>query len=465
MLARRSNPLIIAFAALLTIGGAAGWAVWDRATATRAVSASIHDQETSVREALNEIRSQVYLTAILARDYLLDDAPSREEYLSPLEMHHGRVEAAMTALRASAPEREMQAALHKLATEVDGYFDVTHELLVRSIEERARRMEETLQSRGVRRREILTLAAEIQDLSARASAHERAHAEAEYDQFRSSLGWIAGFALLAGTAIAGFAMFRVRILERQSDAAEDELRSLSGQLRAAQEQERKSLSRELHDQVGQVLTGLRMELAAISRSRSIDQQTASSLDRARLTVEQTLGIVRNIAMLLRPSMLDDLGLVPALNWLVKEVSRSSAMDIRRDIDPEADALPEAHRTCIYRVVQEALTNALKHSGASVIEVRVKMSEGHVRTWITDDGRGFQAPIEKRKGTGSPSLGLLGMEERVRELGGELRIHTGPGRGTSIEIVLPHPVGREVTNDQSIARGRSRDRANGVKAAV
>jgi signal transduction histidine kinase len=208
-----------------------------------------------------------------------------------------------------------------------------------------------------------------------------------------------------------------------------------------------------------------MELAAISRARSIDQQTASSLDRARLTVEQTLGIVRNIAMLLRPSMLDDLGLVPALNWLVKEVSRSSGMEIRRDIDPEADALPEAHRTCIYRVVQEALTNALKHSGGSVIEVRVKMSEGYVRTWVTDDGRGFQSSLEKRKGAGTPSLGLLGMEERVRELGGELRIHTGPGRGTSLEIVLPHPVGREVSNDQSVARGRSRDRANGVKTVV
>jgi signal transduction histidine kinase len=163
-------------------------------------------------------------------------------------------------------------------------------------------------------------------------------------------------------------------------------------------------------------------------------------------------------------MLDDLGLVPALNWLVKEVSRSSGMEIRRDIDPEADALPEAHRTCIYRVVQEALTNALKHSGGSLIEVRVKMDAGQVRTWVIDDGRGFQASLEKRK-AGLPSLGLLGMEERVRELGGELRIHTGPGRGTSLEIMLPHPVGREVTDDQGTDRGRPRDRKDGIKAAV
>src|SRR5262249_33246135 len=113
----------------------------------------------------------------------------------------------------------------------------------------------------------------------------------------------------------------------------------------------------------------------------------------------------------------------------------------------------------------ALTNALKHSGGSVIEVKVKMDAGFVRTWVTDDGRGFQASLEKRKGAGLPSLGLLGMEERVRELGGELRIHTGPGRGTSIEIVLPHPVGREVNNDQGTDRGRSRDRAHGVKTTV
>jgi two-component system sensor histidine kinase DegS len=116
-------------------------------------------------------------------------------------------------------------------------------------------------------------------------------------------------------------------------------------------------------------------------------------------------------------------------------------------------------------VQEALTNALKHSGGSVVEVKVKMSEGHVRTWVTDDGKGFQDSLVKRKGAGILSLGLLGMEERVRELGGELRIHTGPGRGTSIEIVLPHPVGREVKDDQGSDRGRSRDRAHGVKTPV
>src|SRR5262249_22588162 len=123
--------------------------------------------------------------------------------------------------------------------------------------------------------------------------------------------------------------------------------------------------------VGQMLTGLRMELTSAARlPGALGTEIASRLGRAKETVEQTLGIVRNIAMLLRPSMLDDLGLMPALNWLVKEISRTSGSSIKADIDPRVDELPDAHRTCLYRVVQEAITNATRHSGAGSIELRV-----------------------------------------------------------------------------------------------
>src|SRR5262249_9071988 len=154
-------------------------------------------------------------------------------------------------------------------------------------------------------------------------------------------------ALLLGLVIAGGTLARLLKLERQSQQAESELRLLSGQIRTAQEQERKYLSRELHDQVGQMLTGLRMELAGIARIHGDSESEVSSrIARAKGTVEQTLRIVRNIAMLLRPSMLDDFGLVPALAWLSKEVARSSGIEIHSNIDPAADRLPDALRTCI-----------------------------------------------------------------------------------------------------------------------
>ena len=169
-------------------------------------------------------------------------------------------------------------------------------------------------------------------------------------------------------------------------------------------------------------------------------------------------------MLLRPSMLDDLGLTPALNWLVKEVSRSSGMNIRAEVSSGADTLPDAHRTCLYRVVQEALTNATRHSGARTIDLEVYTIGNWVKTTITDDGRGFEAGTERRKG-----LGLLGMEERVRELGGRISVTSAPGRGTVVDVRLPRPAPveepAEKIDDHDSDRGRSRDRSDRIKTAI
>jgi signal transduction histidine kinase len=254
---------------------------------------------------------------------------------------------------------------------------------------------------------------------------------------------------------------RMLALERQSESAESELRLLSGQIRTAQEQERKYLSRELHDQVGQMLTGLRMELASMARFIGDSESDLSSrIARSKGTVEQTLRIVRDIAMLLRPSMLDDLGLTPALAWLLKEMSRSSGIEIKSDIDSVVDSLPDRYRTCIYRVIQEALTNATRHSAAQWAEVRLKSDGDWVAGSVVDNGKGFDTSLARRRG-----LGLLGMGERVRELGGSIKVVSAPGRGVRVEIRLPRPVNPEVDGDTNPDRGRSRDRSSGVEASA
>jgi signal transduction histidine kinase len=130
-------------------------------------------------------------------------------------------------------------------------------------------------------------------------------------------------------------------------------------------------------------------------------------------------------------MLDDLGLASAIGWLVREIKRSGGIDIQTQIDPALDSLPDAECTCVYRVVQEALTNAARHSGARLIEVSLGMSHGEVTGSIADDGQGFDAVAMKRTG-----LGLVGMEERVRELGGSLAVVSSPGHGARVEFRLP-----------------------------
>jgi signal transduction histidine kinase len=210
------------------------------------------------------------------------------------------------------------------------------------------------------------------------------------------------------------------------------MRELSHRLVAAQEEERKNLSRELHDHVAQVLTGLRMELGRIERTAaSADVRIGPAVSESKRLVDQMFQTVRNLALGLRPSMLDDFGLQPALEWHVRDVTGRSGVDVELHTSGDLDALPDAYRTCIYRAVQEALTNCIRHAHAKRIEITVSVESTGLSVRIADDGIGIHS--SRRHG-----LGLRGIEERVKELQGGLTIARGPESGTTLEIRLPAP---------------------------
>jgi signal transduction histidine kinase len=139
--------------------------------------------------------------------------------------------------------------------------------------------------------------------------------------------------------------------------------------------------------------------------------------------------VRDLALLLRPSMLDDFGLVPALNWHAREMTKRTGLSVVVAADDEADYLPDEHKTCIYRLVQEAVNNSTRHANARNVEVTVKREAERVLFSVRDDGAGFDTRFVR-------GLGLLGMEERVRRLGGQFRLDSHLGRGTLIAAELP-----------------------------
>ena len=149
----------------------------------------------------------------------------------------------------------------------------------------------------------------------------------------------------------------------------------------------------------------------------------------RAMAEKTVNEVRDLALLLRPSMLDDFGLVPALKWQARELGKRTGLHVAVQADDSADGLPDEHQTCIYRLVQEALNNAARHASARNVEVRVKRDNALVAFSVRDDGAGFDPRLVR-------GLGLLGMEERVRRLGGSVRIDSQPGRGTLVSAELP-----------------------------
>lgn len=431
MLMRRSVLLAFALASLLLLIGGASLAIWRGAENAREKVADLHASHLKESNALASIRANVFLSGILTRDYLLDPDPAHADYYAAQfrDIRTG-TERSFAVLAAQSQSSEARGALDRLHSEVTNYWDPTKLVLNWTPEEKNARRSQFLQDRVRHREEIVGLAQQVEQLMTDSFSRERSRITTADAQFESWLAWTTALALLLGCGIAGITVIHMATLERRSLTAAAELRRLSGQIRMAQEQERRYLSRELHDQAGQMLTGLRMELASISHDAG-EEEFNAQVTHAKSIVEQTLRVVRNIAMMLRPSMLDDLGLASAIGWLVREIKRSSGIDIRTQIDPAVDSLPDAECTCVYRVVQEALTNAARHSGARLIEVVLAVGAGEVRGSIADDGQGFDAAAMKRSG-----LGLVGMEERVRELGGSLAIASSPGRGARVEFRLP-----------------------------
>src|SRR5437879_4057528 len=152
-------------------------------------------------------------------------------------------------------------------------------------------------------------------------------------------------------------------------------------------------------------------------------------DAKRLT-EETLRTVRNLAMGLRPSMLDDSGIAPAVRWQAHELSRRTGTPVKLQIEGDFDGLGDERRTCLYRVVQEALTNCARHAEATTIQITMQGNKDTVCLSIRDDGVGFDT------GRASTGLGLIGIEERVKELGGSLAVDSWPNRGTLLRVEIP-----------------------------
>jgi signal transduction histidine kinase len=212
----------------------------------------------------------------------------------------------------------------------------------------------------------------------------------------------------------------------------------------SQETERKQLSRELHDEVGQILTALKVQLGQIEPD---DPDSMVHLQRATELTERSLRSVRQMARGLRPAMLDDLGLAPALKWLGRDFSQHSGLDIDVQIDGELRDLDEPHRTCLYRVTQEALTNCARHSGCNQARVLLRETENALELTVQDDGTGFAAGDTE-------GVGVLGMRERVEELDGDFAVISSPGAGTLVRANLPKTLPREShteKHDSNIAR--------------
>jgi two-component system sensor histidine kinase UhpB len=227
-----------------------------------------------------------------------------------------------------------------------------------------------------------------------------------------------------------------RRFEEEIHRSHRELRRLSRHLQSLREKESKRIAREIHDQLGQALTALKMDINWLS-SKLPDapkelKRLQAKMKNMSTTVDKTIQMMQRIASELRPGILDDLGLVPAIEWLAQDFQKRTSIKCKPNLDPIPEALDPECSTAIFRVVQEALTNAARHSRATRVRVNMKKRRDKLALKIADNGRG----ILEKDILSPDSLGLIGMRERLRPFHGEISIKGIPDKGTTLTINLP-----------------------------
>ena len=217
---------------------------------------------------------------------------------------------------------------------------------------------------------------------------------------------------------------------------QEQLRLLSRQLLLAQEEERKKISRELHDVIAQTLAGINVQLTSLRDKAALNTKGLErSIARTQRLVVHSVNIVHRFARELRPTVLDDLGLIPALHTFMKDFGEETGIRIKLSAFAEVKHVNSEKRTVLYRVAQEALTNVARHAQASQAEVKIQKLNGAVCMTIKDDGKGFQQDhlLHAKKGK---RLGILGMRERLEMVGGNFTVTSRPGKGTTVLAKVP-----------------------------
>ena len=388
-------------------------------------------------DLLNRLRTDLFRTSIDLRDYLLHaDDQLAERRRNEIQKTEQDVRDGLRHYRKDAPPRET-AAIDQFQSDVEIYFGLIDPVLRWDAATRRAQGADYLRTQLFpRRQQLQQFSDRIREMDSRQLDFGETDVAKVFSSFRREVIVITLLTSLFGLALALFSIGRVQGLESESEAryrevvqARKELQGLSARLVQVQEEERRKLSRELHDEVGQSMSALLVELGNLASTLPPENAAlAARVQSAKRLAENNVVVLRNLSLLLRPSMLDDLGLIPALKWQAREVARRSGIKIKVNAEDAADDLPDECRTAIFRVVQEALHNVTRHSKATQVTISVTRGQRGVNVRIQDNGAGFH--------TQEKGMGILGMEERIRHLRGSFHIESRPGEGTSVEVNLP-----------------------------
>ena len=442
---RSLSTAVLGFGALLLLILLMGTGAMRRSGALYEQIAAAQRADQEVDAAIRDLPADIHLTGILVRDYVLDPSASTAPFYKE-QLANGQAKIERDLARLDVLTGARVETIARLQRDTRAYVDSIEPMLDWSAEEKRALGFGFIRQNLIRRRQsIVTLAAELRALNIQHTEAERRALAGSHDAFQRFVGTLMWACLGLGAAIAVLSTWRVVVLERNNalerarvEEAGREQRRLAARVVQAQEEERKRVSLELHDAVGQMAYAVGMELGQLeSAQASSPQEFGKTLTHVKQMNADVVSAIKDVATGLRPAMLDDLGLGPAIRAHAREFSRRTGVPVDVRIDGEIDGVPEPHRTYLYRIVQEALHNCARHAHAKHVTVSLYGRTNLVSVAVQDDGVGFDAT--RSPGSG---LGLYGMQERVRDLQGHLRVTSSPGGGTLLEIELPLTEGLE-----------------------
>jgi signal transduction histidine kinase len=441
------TALFVSFSLTLGLWLFTGYHFTRRMAEVQRDAAAVNSRYMQSQELLSTVRAQVLLGSVFVRDALLDPDPrATGEYRRQLEATYESIGAALeqyVPVLDTAPER---GRVELLRRQIGEFRTTMLDVLAGGGSRSPAEARLLLRDRVVPKREdVIRVSEEVQALNRTAFVRQQNDTAALYGAMQRGVWLQLGLALAASLAIGLLATQYASRLEgqirRQIDKEIEtsrDLQRLSSQIISAQEEERRTIARELHDEVGQVLTAIKVELAIAQRAIDGAQDSGHVLDSARAITDGALQTVRDLSHLLHPALLDDLGLPAAVDWYLKGFGRRHGLRVDLLQDGMDERLTPDTEAAAYRIIQEALTNVVKHAKATTCRVYLQRLPNTVLITVEDDGAGFDP------GRGATSghhrgLGLIGIRERAAHLRGTVRLESASGRGTRLTVELPAAV--------------------------
>ncbi len=437
------RALFVGFGLVFAFWLGSGYDLVRRLAGVEERTAATTARSSRAEQLLSTVRVRVLLGSVYVRDALFDTSDEASAYYrDQLMQTRDDINKALNdyvPVIDSSAEREQ---FSQLRSEVDDFWETVLPVLGWDSTRKVTEARALLRRRVIPKRDvIIRISGRIQDLNRAGLKQQQQETAGIYRMMRQRMWETSGLALLASVVVAvtvtrhaGRLEARIRQQAQKELQNTRDLQRLSAKLVRAQEEERRTIARELHDEIGQALTAIKVELALAERSRPATDRAEEAFREARTITDRALQQVRDLSQLLHPAMLDDLGLPAALEWHLRRFSARTG--IRAELLQERmDArLATEIETCVYRIAQEALTNVARHSGASTCRLYLQRLTHTVLLTIEDDGQGFSA-AEPEPGAGR-GLGLLGIQERVLGFRGTFRLESEAGKGTRLTVELP-----------------------------